>query len=289
MGIILRSTMVAAALAFLAIPAVASAHGGNSDPNVVHACISNSSSLVRIVGVSGSCSPSEVPAHWATQGKDGTNGTNGTNGIDGTSVTFVGSFAGNQNGCPNGGLIYAAGNPAVNAYVCNGANATRPDGPCFDTSNRYVDCGNGTVTDTVTGLIWLKNADCLGRKNWAAANAAAAVLADGQCGLTDGSSPGDWRLPTLDEWTATIARARTLACSLPALTNDAGTQCLVVGPSSFVGTVSFFHRFWSSTTYEDQPPLAFAANMAATTFAGLFELPNKTSDEFVWPVRGGSR
>ena len=39
---------------------------------------------------------------------------------------------------------------------------TRADGPCFDNTNRYVDCGNGTVTDTVTGLIWLQDADCLG-------------------------------------------------------------------------------------------------------------------------------
>jgi hypothetical protein len=26
-------------------------------------------------------------------------------------------------------------------------------GPCYDNSNRFVDCGNGTVTDTQTGLI----------------------------------------------------------------------------------------------------------------------------------------
>jgi hypothetical protein len=26
---------------------------------------------------------------------------------------------------------------------------------------RFVDCGNGTVQDTQTGLIWLKNANCL--------------------------------------------------------------------------------------------------------------------------------
>ena len=30
----------------------------------------------------------------------------------------------------------------------------------FDNANRLVDCGNGTVTDTATGLIWLKNANC---------------------------------------------------------------------------------------------------------------------------------
>ncbi len=43
------------------------------------------------------------------------------------------------------------------AYSLNDA---RPDPPCFDASNRFVDCLNGTVTDTVTGFIWLKDADC---------------------------------------------------------------------------------------------------------------------------------
>jgi hypothetical protein len=56
--------------------------------------------------------------------------------------------------------------------------------------HRYADCGNGTVTDSVTGLTWLKDAACLGSAHWAAANQAAAALASGQCGLTDRSSPG---------------------------------------------------------------------------------------------------
>ena len=82
-------------------------------------------------------------------------------------MTFVGYFSGNQNGCPNGGAIYSAGNPPANAYVYAGSSGTTAmpaDGPCFDNTNRYVDCGNGTVTDTVTGLIWLKQSDCLGAK-----------------------------------------------------------------------------------------------------------------------------
>ena len=79
---------------------------------------------------------------------------------------------------------------------------------CFDNAgtNRFVDCAttafgtsNGTVKDTVTGLIWLKNANCFGLISWADANIKAGALASGQCGLADGSKPGDWRLPTLDE------------------------------------------------------------------------------------------
>ena len=130
---------VLTAIASLSVPAIAAAHGGNNDPNAVHACINTGSNLVRIVGATESCRPSEIAAHWSLQGApgapglngtngiNGTNGTdgiNGTNGIDGTSVTFVDYFSGNQGGCANGGIIYAAGNPPVNAYVCNGLNAT---------------------------------------------------------------------------------------------------------------------------------------------------------------------
>ena len=59
--------------------------------------------------------------------------------------------------------------------------------PCFDNANRYVDCGNGTVTDTHTGLIWLQDAGCLGVSDWATANKAAASLRNHDYGLTDGS------------------------------------------------------------------------------------------------------
>jgi hypothetical protein len=282
-------------LALLAIPVVASAHGGNDDPSVVHACIGNFSKIVRIVGVSGSCisAPApvaETPAHWGIQGPRGGAGANGTNGIDGTSVMFVDYFLGNQHGCPNGGAIFAAG--SVNAYVCNGTNGTsgtRAAGPCFDNTNRYVDCGNGTVTDTVTGLIWLKQANCYGRRNWANANAVAATLEDGQCGLTDDSSPGDWRLPTKDEWIATMARANALGCTNagpgppPVLTNDAGTDCQSVGPSSFTGVEAF--NQWSSTTSEESPDSAWVGNL----FNGFTPPFFKVSALNFWPVRGGPR
>ena len=249
----------------------------------IYACANSSSGTIHIVGPSASCASNEILLVW---------NISGTNGTNGTSVTFVGYFSGNQNGCPNGGAIYAAGNPPVNAYVCNGTNgtATRADGPCFDYDNRYVDCGNGTVTDTVTGLIWLKHADCNPLANYPDANRWAAGLKDGDCSgnLTDKSSPGDWRLPTKDEWSAMIARAVGLGCTEsanPSLTNDAGTACLSVGPSSFVGVASFF--YWSSTTSETFPTGAWFADVIR---GFVYTSPIKGADTFfAWPVRGGSR
>ena len=69
---------------------------------------------------------------------------------------------------------------------------------------RFTDNGDGTVTDNKTGMIWLKDANCFGYKDWLAAMYLAERLKNGQCGLRDGSVVGQWRLPSKDEWKALI-------------------------------------------------------------------------------------
>ncbi len=64
---------------------------------------------------------------------------------------------------------------------------------------RFTDNLDGTVTDNLTGLIWLKDANCFGAKLWTEALSDANGLASGSCGLTDGSIAGDWRLPNYKE------------------------------------------------------------------------------------------
>jgi len=126
---------------------------------------------------------------------------------------------------------------------------------------------------------------------YSAANQAAAGLKDGDCGgtLRDKSSPGDWRLPTKDEWSATIARAAALGCTFagpgtpPSLTNDAGTACLSAGPSSFAGVAS--GGYWSSSTIEGFPSFAWYANLVDGFVSSRF----KVFTLRVWPVRGGPR
>jgi Protein of unknown function (DUF1566) len=142
------------------------------------------------------------------------------------------------------------------------------------------------VTDTVTGLIWLQDAARLGFHDWAAANQAAAGLKDGDCGLTDHSSGGDWRLPTKDEWSATTARAVALGCTSgnrPSLTNDAGTACLSVGPSSLAGVA--WGSYWSRSPFENN----FRAAWLALLASGDFYVDFKYLPALAWPVRGGSR
>ena len=150
------------------------------------------------------------------------------------------------------------------------------------------DSGNGTVTDTVTGLVWLRNANCFSFQTYSAASQAAAGLANGQCGLRDGSSAGDWRLPTKAEWEATIARAVALGCTSgspggpPSLTNDAGTGCLSAGPTSFTGVqVSLY---WSSTALEGNPSLAWFMDLG---YGSVSKVGKNSAILLVWPVRGG--
>ena len=117
----MRLSTVSVALAILAIPAIVSAHGGNNDPNMVHACIGNVSKVARIVGVNGSCIPAppllaETPAHWAMQGPQGTPGANGDKGDPGVPGE---SGAAGQNGAQGErGERGLAGNLALAGQIC---------------------------------------------------------------------------------------------------------------------------------------------------------------------------
>ena len=58
------------------------------------------------------------------------------------------------------------------------------------------------VTDNLTGLIWLKNARCVGGTDWENALTWCNTLASGSCNLSDGSSAGEWRLPNINEFSS---------------------------------------------------------------------------------------
>ncbi|HPR63221.1 MAG TPA: S8 family serine peptidase [Thermoanaerobaculia bacterium] len=64
---------------------------------------------------------------------------------------------------------------------------------------RFTDNGDGTVTDELTGLIWLADCGCFSPSSWLDALISIAALANNQCGLSDGSQAGDWRLPNVLE------------------------------------------------------------------------------------------
>lgn len=130
---------------------------------------------------------------------------------------------------------------------------------------RFTDNANGTVTDNLTGLIWLKNANCFGFKTWADALTAANVLASGACGLTDGSTTGQWRLPNRKELQSIVDRSKYN----PAL--QAGHP--------FTGVQS--NMYWSSSS--DVGSIGFA--WYVYMFDGYVGSYYKTSSYYVWPVR----
>jgi hypothetical protein len=155
---------------------------------------------------------------------------------------------------------------------------------------RFVDCGNGTVTDQVTGLIWLKNAACLGFWDFAAAHGAAATLQAGQCGLSDNSTAGDWRLPTGDEWRRTIEQRCAGSPRSPAMTDNSGTLCyLAVSDGTGVferALLNVGYYYWTS---ELIPPLDFVkpqlAGLAINLDTGQGYALDTTSLLKAWAVR----
>jgi hypothetical protein len=143
---------------------------------------------------------------------------------------------------------------------------------------RFVDNGNGTVTDKNTGLIWLKNANPFGTNNWFQALSNCSALANGMYGLTDGSQAGDWRLPNLKELTSLI----DWRFSNPALANTAGTGRWTEGnPFTAVQT---WETYWSSTVRAANTNNAWYVQVRA----GWDNPEDKlTTFRYVWPVRGG--
>jgi hypothetical protein len=144
-------------------------------------------------------------------------------------------------------------------------------------SPRFVDNGDGTVTDHLTGLIWLKDANCTyffsgdttgqNNRDWGFAVTAAYSLTVGYCGLTDGSSVGDWRLPNVRELQSLIDYEKYD----PALPDG----------HPFTGVQS--ENYWSST---------LAAQISLHGWY-VYLLRGSVSHDplirtyYVWPVRGG--
>lgn len=142
---------------------------------------------------------------------------------------------------------------------------------------RFFDNYDGTVTDINTGLVWLKNAWCTGSYSaWSQAMSFVAVLASGQCGLTDGSTAGQWRLPELWEWQGLA----NTAYSNPALSNGPGTGQWTSG-NVFTNVRS--SAYWSATSYFVYPTLAFYVDMTT----GVISFQDKGYPNIIWPVRNG--
>lgn len=149
---------------------------------------------------------------------------------------------------------------------------------------RFVDNGDGTVSDKLTDLIWLKDASCNalgpngdGSANWHEALAAANNLTAGDCSLVDGSVAGDWRLPNVNELQSLINHGFVH----PALSNTAGDVQWSEG-DPFIGVQSAVGvYYWTSTSTVGNPNYAWDVLLIRGNVYDDF----KGYDRFVWPVR----
>ena len=120
---------------------------------------------------------------------------------------------------------------------------------------RYIENNDGTVTDTLTGLVWLMQADAI-HLPWAQALAAVNNLASGQYGLTDGSVAGDWRMPTRNELQSLSDRQQAPQADYFNNTFRYAANGLVYEPRVFTGFQSL-QFYWTSTTYAADPTQAW--------------------------------
>ncbi|MEW6052162.1 MAG: DUF1566 domain-containing protein [Nitrospirota bacterium] len=134
---------------------------------------------------------------------------------------------------------------------------------------RFLDNGGGTVTDTLTGLMWLKDGSCLNRKNW---NGALNTIAD--LNANPGRYPcadyhgnyTDWRMPNVRE--------------LDSLINFG-----VLDSSAWLNASSFRNikasSYWTSTSALLSNTQGWIVDMKRATTSST----KKSTILYVWPVR----
>jgi len=139
------------------------------------------------------------------------------------------------------------------------------------TATRFT-ASNGIVTDNLTGLIWLQDANCASAtRDWTTAlNDVKQLNTEGKinnndCGDTNNNT--DWRLPNVKELQSLIDFSNTS----PAL------------PSSHPFTGVQTGYYWSSTTHAGNTGIAWDVYLDG----GDVGYDNKTYTNDVWPVRGG--
>jgi hypothetical protein len=139
-------------------------------------------------------------------------------------------------------------------------------------STRFVDNGDGTITDNLTGLMWLKDAICiLGLREWAEALTAVADFNNNpgnySCGYYTANYT-DWVLPNINE--------------LESLVNaEEADSSIWLNSQGFTNVQSFY--YWSASTCAHDTSRAWLVYMPC----GSVSYDAKYCNSYVWPVRSG--
>jgi uncharacterized repeat protein (TIGR01451 family) len=137
-------------------------------------------------------------------------------------------------------------------------------------SPRYLDNGDGTISDNLTGLMWLKDANCFGGQSWVGGlgTVAAFNANPGGYACQDYSAAySDWRMPNINEL-ATFWTIVPGVMGFPAMIQGLGFTRVQTGD------------YMSSTMVAGNPfypwGIYFGGNSYLSTNGG----------NFLWPVRG---
>ncbi|MBF0344856.1 MAG: DUF1566 domain-containing protein [Nitrospirae bacterium] len=128
-------------------------------------------------------------------------------------------------------------------------------------TTRFVDNRDGTITDTLTGLMWTKDANLAGLKTWQEALVYVAYM--------NSYGHADWRLPGKNTLQSLIKGSE-------------GAPYVWLESQGFTNVQSNF--YWSSTTYADSTSNAWIVHMGG---GGVHAIVKSYYGGYVWPVRSG--
>ena len=142
-------------------------------------------------------------------------------------------------------------------------------------SPRFVDNGDGTVTDYLTGLIWLKDSDCMGAAAWEEGLNNVANFNENPelYSCTDYDTENhkdDWRAPNINE----------IESLVNAQTHD---NAAWLNAQGFVNAKAVWH--WSSST----PSLTYRRWAIHMEIGEMSRSYGPGSIFQMWPVRGGQK
>lgn len=168
-------------------------------------------------------------------------------------------------------------------FTINTTIDSNVDGDCDDEGETCA----GTVTDNLTGLIWLQKANCTelsgtddnGKADWETAKIAASSLTGGICGLASKYKANDWRAPSINELQSLIH----YGFSSTMVPNTVGTDKWTEG-NPFSGVQLYY---WSSTKTFTNPMKDLSKGCGVDFSLGVVGIHSKDEYYSVWPVRGG--
>lgn len=150
-------------------------------------------------------------------------------------------------------------------YYKLGATASSP---------RFTDIGDGTVVDSLTGLMWLKDANCFGWISWSNSLSTIESFNTTPRNYACQDYTGvynDWRMPNRNEMQSLVDFSQ----ATPVLSSG----------HPFVNVQSWY-AYWTSTVY----PLNPSAGVMAMQMwdGGIAAWGTDGNTAYVWPVRGAA-